>query len=69
MYITKNKSVALVHKILRIKGNSHYCSSVFTFIFSQNKSLFPVLICFFKKGKHHLSFQFNIEFYFSCQEK
>lgn len=33
MYIKKNKSVALVHKILRIKGNPQCCSFVFTFVF------------------------------------
>ena len=35
MYITKkiNKSVALVHKILRIKGNPQCCSFVSTFVF------------------------------------
>lgn len=32
MYIKKNKSVALVHKILRIKGNPQCCSFVFAFV-------------------------------------
>lgn len=32
MYIKKNKSVALVHKILRIKGNPECCYFVMTFV-------------------------------------
>ena len=44
MYIKKNKSVALVHKILRIKGNPQCCSFVFTFVF--------VKVADFNRGRH-----------------